>query len=89
MSRINRRIRDQFDRFWQETAISGISNAAHAKHSPLRRTLWISSFLIFGAITLNSVYHVFDDFLQYPTTTTVSISLENTVSSFNANSFLD
>ena len=84
MPSINRRIRDQCDRFWEETAISGISNAAHAKHSPLRRTLWIASFLIFAAITLQSVYHVFDDFLQYPTTTTVSISLKNTVSNNNA-----
>ena len=76
----SRRIGDQCKRFWEETAISGISNAANAKHSPLRRTLWIASFVIFAAITLQSVYHVFDDFWRYPTTTTVSISLKNTVS---------
>ena len=88
MPGIRRRIRDQCDRFWEETAISGISNAAHAKHSPLRRILWIASFLIFAVITLQSVYHVFDDFLQYPTTTTVSISLKNTISNINAYCYL-
>ena len=70
MPGLSRSIRDQCNRFWEETAISGISNAAHAKQSPLRRTLWIASFLIFAVITLKSVYQTFDDFWQYPTTTT-------------------
>ena len=72
-------VRSQCDIFWQETAIAAISNAGKAKHSALRRAIWVVVFCVFSGITLSGVVEVFEKFLKYPTSTSLSIELVNTV----------
>ena len=69
----------KWDHFWQETGIDALSHAGKAQNAPVRRTIWIVVFLIFSAFTLQSVVKVVQEYLEYPTTTSMSIKLASWV----------
>ena len=68
-------IYSKWDHFWHETGIGAINNAGKARHSPLRRTLWIIVFCAFSAFSLQGVVNVIQDYLAYPTATSISLKL--------------
>ena len=70
-----------WDDFWQETAISGASNAGKAREKPyLRRLIWIIIFAICLFYTITGVVEVFVGFYEYPVSFSVSIEHKNKVS---------
>ena len=76
---IRREVSLQCKRFWEETSITGISNAKKAKGSFLRRVIWIIAFLVFSCITITGVFEVVSEYLDYSTATSIAIIKENTV----------
>ena len=69
-----------WDDFWQETAISGASNAGKAREKPyLRRLIWIIIFAICLFYTITGVVEVFVGFYEYPVSFSVSIEHKNKV----------
>ena len=56
-----------WDDFWQETSISGASNAGKAKGRPyIRRICWILIFGIFFGLTVFNVAKQFVEYYEYP-----------------------
>ena len=61
-----------WDSFWQETSISGVSNAGKARSSLVRRLLWIWIFVAGVGFTAWSLSQVIQDYYTYPVVTTVT-----------------
>lgn len=61
-----------WDDFWHKTGINGISNAGIAK-SDLRRACWMVIFVVHACLTVQGVWYVAYDYLEYPVTTSVSV----------------
>ena len=56
-----------WDDFWQETSISGASNAGKAQGLPyIRRLCWMAIFATFFALTIFNVAKQFVEFYHYP-----------------------
>ena len=66
-----------WDKFWQETSISGVSNAGKARSSKTRRLIWLVLFAVGSWITIDALYDVFVDWMSAPITTQVSIDGNN------------
>ena len=64
--------------FWQQTTISGITNARGTR-SVWRRNLWFLIFTIFTILTITSLQSVIKDFISHPVTTFVTVKHHNQV----------
>ena len=58
--------------WWKKTSISGISNAANAK-STTRKLCWLTIFIILMVFTIFAVVGVFEIYLEYPVSTSMSL----------------
>lgn len=69
-----------WDDFWQETSISGASNAGKAKGLPyIRRLCWMAIFGIFFGLTIFNVAKQFVEFYQYPVNYEVYVTHDDQV----------
>ena len=58
--------------FCKETSISGISNVGKEGKSASRKAIWLLIFLAGASGTVWTLFQVITEFLQYPTTTSVT-----------------
>ena len=71
-----------YDDFWQETSISGISNAGKArggKTSIIRRIVWLLIFTFFFIFTMYNVVDIMNDYFEYGVSYSVYVKHENQV----------
>ena len=68
-----------WDQFWQNTGIGAVSNAGRANNSPLRRAIWVIVFCIFGGISAYNLIDVIDNYMKFPTSTSLTIALKTKV----------
>ena len=68
-----------WDNFWQYTNIPGANNAGRARHSIVRRGLWLLTFGLGIFMTVLQVFYVADDFVSYPITTSVVLDRKDQV----------
>ena len=82
--KISKVLSKTWNEFWQQTSISGISNARGTR-SVWRRNLWLLIFAIFTILTITSLQSVIKDFISHPVTTFVTVKHHNQVNSLAIN----
>ena len=69
---------DTWDKFWQHTTISGVSNAGGSS-SGLRRYIWMILFALFASFTFVGLKNNISDYIRYPVMTSVTVRHQNQV----------
>ena len=67
-----------WDKFWQHTTISGVSNAGGSS-SGLRRYIWMILFALFASFTFVGLKNNISDYIRYPVMTSVTVRHQNQV----------
>ena len=67
-------IKRTWNEFLQETSIAGLANSGKSRNGIIRRIFWQIAFIIMFSISLNQIKNVFEDYLGYPVTTTVTVN---------------
>ena len=73
---------DTWDKFWQSTTISGVSNAG-GSNSGLRRYIWMILFALFASFTFVGLKNNISDYIRYPVMTSVTVRHQNQVKNRN------
>ena len=73
---------DTWDKFWQHTTISGVSNAGGSS-SGLRRYIWMILFALFASFTFVGLKNNISDYIRYPVMTSVTVRHQNQVQNRN------
>ena len=72
---------DTWDKFWQHTTISGVSNAGGSS-SGLRRYIWMILFALFASFTFVGLKNNISDYIRYPVMTSVTVRHQNQVQKY-------
>ena len=73
---------DTWDKFWQRTTISGVSNAGGSS-SGFRRYIWMILFALFASFTFVGLKNNISDYIRYPVMTSVTVQHQNQVQTYN------
>ena len=74
---------DTWDKFWQHTTISGVSNAGGSS-SGFRRYIWMILFALFASFTFVGLKNNISDYIRYPVMTSVTVKHQNQVQTYNS-----